>query len=212
MKIDHLMYAVLDLEEGINQIEQLTGVRADYGGPHPGMGTRNALLSLGDAVYLEIIAPDPDQKEGKVDLGEELRNLRQPLLRTWAASANDLEEVANNLTGMGLKAGSIINMSRSLPSGNQLQWQLLFASGHNYGNLVPFFIDWMGSPHPALTSPKGVVLESLKLISPEAEGLGTLVRGFDLDVEVCEIDEASENRETKIEAKLMTPKGSVVLS
>ena len=45
--VDHLVYAVSDLDAGIVQIERLIGVRAAQGAKHPGRGTHNALISLG---------------------------------------------------------------------------------------------------------------------------------------------------------------------
>lgn len=59
MKLDHLAICATDLEEGVAWAEARLGVPFGAGGRHERFGTHNRLLGLGDGLYLEVIAPDP---------------------------------------------------------------------------------------------------------------------------------------------------------
>ena len=85
LPLDHLILGVRDLDRGIDELENLTGVRASRGGRHQGLGTHNALISLGIRTYLEILAPDPEQNnpDGWGGLVRRLHDLETPLLVSW---------------------------------------------------------------------------------------------------------------------------------
>ena len=119
--VDHLLLGASDLDQGIAYVEQRTGVKAQVGGSHPGVGTRNALLSLGDRQYLEIIAPDPSQSSFNFQI--DLRRLTTPKLVTWAASTRDLDGVVSRARAAGLDVFGPRDGSRLRPDGVTLSWR-----------------------------------------------------------------------------------------
>src|SRR5712672_3178448 len=116
--LDHILLGCNDLDLGIDFVEQRTGVRAAIGGVHPGRGTRNALLSLGERHYLELIAPDPKQNSVESFAAKQwnlLKELKTPRLIGWAAHPGDLEVFARKLRESGIAFGGPWPGSRTRP-------------------------------------------------------------------------------------------------
>ncbi len=180
MKIDHVVLAVPELEAAMVEFAEWTGTRPVDGGPHPGGGTRNALVSFGDGAYLEIIAPDPEQELAGTN-GERFAALGEPTLLHWAVRTSNLQDVANAARQAGFAPRPIRDMARETPAGGRLEWQLMGIGGHQLGGLVPFFIDWQRSPHPADSAPLVGALTTLSV--PDRAGLGRLLAEVE-DVEL----------------------------
>jgi hypothetical protein len=204
--VDHLMWGVSDLDEGIAYIEEKTGVKAVFGGQHPNRGTRNALISLGDRQYLEILAPDPaqpDVEEGRVT---ELKALANPRIMTWAAGTKDIQAVEKGVLAADLESMGIQSGSRKKPDGTMLKWRNLTVGGHdNY--VVPFVIEWVaGSVHPSEDSPKGCKLRELQLQHPDPDQVNSFLEAMGLKVRAVPWPEA------RITAVIESPKGEFELT
>ncbi|MEK6286870.1 MAG: VOC family protein [Acidobacteriota bacterium] len=184
LKIDHLVFATPDLAAGINQVERLLGVSAVPGGQHPGWGTRNALIRLGDNTYLEIIGPDPDQPKPDRPRRFGIDELQAPRLVTWAAKGTDLEAIVENAKSHGLDLGQVQPGSRRRPDGVLLSWRLTVSPVLNEGGIVPFFIDWGKTPHPAAALPKGCVLVALRAEHPDANRVQAELSSLGLNLRV----------------------------
>lgn len=64
MRIDHLVVAVRDLDEAARRYREELGLDSAPGGRHPGWGTGNRIVPLGDD-YVELIALiDADEAAG----------------------------------------------------------------------------------------------------------------------------------------------------
>jgi 6-phosphogluconolactonase (cycloisomerase 2 family) len=182
--VDHLVYATPDLQAGIATIERLLGVRATPGGQHPGRGTRNALVSLGSATYLEIIGPDPEQPAPAQPRPFGIDDLKEPRLVTWAAKGRDLERFASDAARRGVKLGAVIPGSRRRADGVLLEWRYTDPRTLAAGGVVPFFIDWGATPHPAVSAPAGATLVALRAEHPDAGAVQQALDAVGVDLRV----------------------------
>lgn len=203
-ELDHLIWAVPDLDAGVREIESRTGLRASFGGRHPGVGTHNAILDLGERRYLEILAPDPSQSRFS-SFGALVRDLDEPKLLSWAVRTDDVRAASDAASRGGLRPGVVLSLSRRTPAGVTLSWRLMQIDGHDHGPLMPIFIEWRGDEHPSRHSPSGCRLESLTLRAPAAEDLRSHLGVLGL---APEIEEAPE---PGLRAVVASPKGSFPL-
>lgn len=60
LKLDHLTVIAPTLSEGVAHVRNCLGLDVPFGSRHEYMGTYNHRLQLGNSVYLEIVALDPD--------------------------------------------------------------------------------------------------------------------------------------------------------
>jgi hypothetical protein len=182
-KIDHFMWAVSDLDEGMAWAADTFDCTPAHGGSHVGLGTRNALLSLGDS-YLEIIAPDPAQNLHGT-MGERLAALRTGGLAAWAASG-DLNQIAGILSNRGVGSRGPTRTERRTAEDQLLVWELLFPEGSGFGGCFPFFIDWLECEHPAKTNPQGGRFEHLTITTPDAAAMIQTLGDLDLAPRIAE--------------------------
>jgi hypothetical protein len=184
--LDHILLGADDLEHGINWMQERSGVRAIFGGVHPGRGTRNALLSLGPRRYLEIIAPDPQQASATSgnDMAHRLRTIQEPRLIGWAAHTSDLAGLVQKAIAAGIPIEDPRDGSRVRPDGKTLQWKS-FALKKDFDGALPFFIEWnINSVHPSQDASSGCTLQHFFIESPVMEDVRLVASKLGLEVEL----------------------------
>lgn len=101
LKLDHLTVIAPSLPEGVAHVRDCLGLDVPFGRRHDYMGTHNHRLQLGNSVYLEIVAFDPDgadpgrtrwfgldkQEQVRADWDEGRR------LRGWVANTEDIDSI-----------------------------------------------------------------------------------------------------------------------
>jgi len=169
------------------------------GGVHPGRGTRNALLSLGERRYLEVIAPDPAQSE--IVHYPQLRSMTDPRLIGWAVHPPDIAAVAKQLRENKVEFKGPDDGSRKRPDGRVLNWKTINLADDRHG-LLPFFIEWSAdSVHPSKDAPAKCTLDYFEVMSADPEELAAALKRIGLDLPVQRSDKA------RLHALISGPKG-----
>jgi len=185
-EIDHLIVGAPDLDEGVRWVEERLAARPATGGRHPDLGTRNALLSLGPDVYLEVLGPDPEAPEPRGPRPLGIDDLDAPRLVSWGArTTEELPALVERARAGGVDLGEVVHGSRARPDGTTLTWTLTELHAPLAGGVVPFFIDWGDTEHPARTAPPGGTLEGLRGVHPEPERVRDTLEVLGLEVPVA---------------------------
>ena len=135
LAVDHVLIPVDDLEVAGAIVEARYGLTSIDGGRHPGWGTANRIVPLGDA-YVELVAiVDRDAAAlstfGRWILGA---TLGQPL--GWAVRTRAIAEIGQRL-GLSIAEGS-----RKTPDGDALRWRTAGLEEATAEPGLPFFIEW----------------------------------------------------------------------
>jgi len=166
---DHLIITSPDLSLGMDYVENLMGVRPVFAGQHLGLGTHNALLSLGNRTYFEVIAPDPKQDSDKNKLWINIENDPTPRLSRWVAQVDQLNTIVDIANKHQIPLGDIRPGSRTQTDGTPISWQATFPAVENFGGLLPFFINWGNSLHPSESLPLLGSLEKISASHPQPD-------------------------------------------
>lgn len=184
LQIDHLVWYCGDLEAGRGLVAHSLGIDPAYGGEHPGEGTANYLIALGPSTYLEILGRDPAQDQSTIDPA--VGGLRGLGLYHWAMSGVALEKLQARARTAKLRGGALVGGGRTKPDGQRLDWTCFGLRDHQHGALLPFFIDWHETRHPATTSPAGAQLADFEVFSPEAASLQATYDALGIPIKVSQ--------------------------
>ncbi|NDV00999.1 VOC family protein [Pseudoroseicyclus tamaricis] len=162
MYLDHLVILANDLEAGVAHAEASLGLRPQPGGRHVRFGTHNALLSIGEGLYLEVLAPEPEaQHPGKPRwLGLEGFD-GPPRLANWVCATDDLDEALDDAPF----AGEPVNLQRG-----DLRWRIAIPADGRLpmGGAFPTLIQWETQPCGTCLPDRGCRLRSVAIQAPLA--------------------------------------------
>lgn len=208
--LDHLTVIAPTLAQGVRHVHECLGIQTPYGGVHPEMGTHNHVLRLGDDLYMEVIAIDPDAAapDGARWFGLGDPNTVQAdwddgrRLRGWVARTDNINEV---LDGREALFGTDIGVSRN---NKHSRFSLLPDGALPLGGALPSVIDRNGRlPPSARMEDLQAHLVEFVLEHPDPEAVLALY--VDLGLDKAPLVRKGER--LRYTAKIETPSGTRIL-
>jgi hypothetical protein len=177
LALDHLVVVAPDLAEGVAHVRTCLGLDMPEGGRHREMGTRNHLLRLGETVFLEVIAVDPEApipaRPRWFGLGDAVQVRADwecgRRLRGFVARTDELDGL---LVAHRTLLGNAATMTRG-----PLSWRFALRADGAWpaDGAAPCAMDWGPRGSPAETMPDlGARLEDIVLAHPDPADVAAL--------------------------------------
>lgn len=203
--LDHIAVTAHDLAAGVKYVSDALGVPMQPGGEHPEMATHNSLLRLGDAAFLEVIAPNPAAP--------------RPLRRRWYALDDQTPATLPRLAGWVARTGDVRAAAAAAPeplghiealSRGALRWLLTVPSDGSLpmAGAAPMVIEWHTEGHIASRlDDVGCSLRALYVYHPEAHRLEAVLRSIGFDDPVVVVSPLPAGEPPYLLAEIETPGG-----
>ena len=135
LAIDHVLIPVDDLVAAGAIVKAGYGLTSIEGGRHPGWGTANRVVPLGDA-YIELVAVIDRNAAALSTFGRWILGAAPSQPLGWAVRTRAIAEVGQRL-GLSITEGS-----RSTPDGDVLRWRTAGLDEATAEPGFPFSIEW----------------------------------------------------------------------
>jgi len=147
--IDHILIAVEGLEKAMEVYRRL-GFQVVIGGEHPTVGTHNALVSLADGCYLELIGVKKPELAQQFPFGRQVLEALagQNRLVGVALESSDVRGDVQAIRDRGLAIAKAPPGGRVRPDGQQVSWR----TAHPEHADLPFLIQDL-TPRPLRVPP-----------------------------------------------------------
>jgi len=205
LRLDHVVYAVPDLDEAAVRFREEFGLDSTEGGRHERWGTANRIVPLGDQ-YLELVAAldEPVAAETAFGRGVLERASEGGGWFTIAVATDEIESVASRL------ALDIGTGSRTRPDGEVVRWRMAGLEDPRREPWMPFFLTWdiPAELHPGRArAGHGVRAEGIGWVAVggDAERLRDWLGGEELPIRVTD-DEPGIHR-----VAISTPDGELAI-
>ena len=140
MHVDHLIFATGPdgLKAEAARLADALGTDFKDGGFHPRFGTRNHIIPLADARYIEVVEVLDHPAADKAAFGQAVR-ARSEMgggWLGWVLSVNDISSYEQRLER------SAVPGSRQFPDGRRLEWVQIGIRGLIADPQLPYFLEW----------------------------------------------------------------------
>lgn len=207
-RIDHLVIGAFNLKKGVSFVKEILGIDIAYGGMHMQMGTHNHLVKLGNDVFLEVIAINPDIEPPKAPRWYGLDDpfirrqiAQQPILLTWVVNTENINQF--------VQKASVSFGKPELINRGELSWYFGIPDDGRLlaGGMLPYVIEWQTDSHPASKMPEaGCRLQSLEIHHPFPDWLQSVLESINA-LDLVKVHALPKNEIPYLIAHLNTPNG-----
>ncbi len=207
-KIDHLVIGASDLKKGVSFVKEMLGIDMPFGGVHLQMGTHNHLVQLGNDIFLEVIAINPDidppqepRWYGLDDPFVRQQIEKQPTLLTWVVNTQNIKEFVH---GASVSFGKPELIHRG-----ELSWYFGIPDDGRLlaGGMLPYVIEWPTDSHPAANMmDAGCRLQRLEIHHPFPGWLQSVLESVNAS-DLVEVHVLPTNEPPYLIAHIDTPGG-----